>query len=263
MIMRINRVIAGACLIAVWQAGLAMPSAAADLGGAYLPPAPDMPPDAPMQFGPGWYLRGDASFGPEDSPALQGSGAHTSFSKNADQIGYGFGLGAGYKLNSFLRFDITADYLDPFKYSSLYNCGTGCSESFKTNVWRWDGLANAYVDLGEWAGLTPYVGAGVGFAGTHQDGSIGYDGGTFPLSFIDPKTGALITNGLLPSHTSYQLAWAGMIGVSYAFAPHAILDVGYRYLDLGRTTISLFPLATATKELTSQQVRIGLRYMID
>ena len=36
-----------------------------------------------------------------------------------------------------------------------------------------------------------------------------------------------------------------------------------RYFDLGRTTVSLFPAATATRNLSTQEVRFGVRYMID
>ena len=71
-----------------------------------------------------------------------------------------------------------------------------------------------------------------------------------------------MTSGL-PTHTDTQFAWAAMAGVSYAVAPHTLLDVGYRYLDLGRATVSLFPSASVTRGLSSQQVRFGVRYMID
>ena len=54
-----------------------------------------------------------------------------------------------------------------------------------------------------------------------------------------------------------------MAGVAYAVAPHTLLDIGYRYLDLGRTTVSLSPSATVTRDLSAQQVRFGVRYMID
>jgi opacity protein-like surface antigen len=71
-----------------------------------------------------------------------------------------------------------------------------------------------------------------------------------------------VTSGV-PTRTDYRFAWAAMAGVSYAVAPHTLLDIGYRYLDLGHTTVSLFPSAAVTRNLSTQQVRFGVRYMID
>ena len=78
----------------------------------------------------------------------------------------------------------------------------------------------------------------------------------------DPRTGTTVTSGI-PTRTDYGFAWAAMAGVSYAVGSHALLDIGYRYLDLGHTTVSLFPSATVTRDLSTQEVRIGVRYMID
>ena len=99
-------------------------------------------------------------------------------------------------------------------------------------------------------------------AGVHQDGSIGINGNALANGILDPSTGTLVTSRV-PSRTDYQFAWAAMAGFSYAFGPHMLADIGYRYLDLGRTTIPLFPAAGVTRSITEQQVRVGVRYMID
>lgn len=240
----------------------AAPAAAADMPAYYAPgPAPAQP-DAPLEFGTGWYLRGDASFGPEDKPRLLVGNGAPGFARNATAWGYGFGGGGGYKFNDWFRADITADYLDPFHYRANTSCGTDCLINHETNVWRWDGLANGYVDLGTWFGITPYIGAGAGVAGTHTDGGIGQNGAALPTGIMDPRTGTLVTASV-PSRTDYRFAWAGMAGFSYAFGPHMLADVGYRFLDLGRTSVPLFPIARVTRDVTEQQIRVGLRYMVD
>ena len=260
--MRVTEAFGVLALVALCGLGTGRPAMAADMPAYGAPPMPSDTPDMPLEFGTGWYLRGDAAFGPEDKPKLVLDGTTPSFDRKGSDLGYGFGAGAGYKFNEFFRADLTADYLDPFRYKINTDCGFNCQFNQSTNVWRWDGLVNGYLDLGTWAGLTPYIGAGAGVSGTHQDGSVGVNGGALPYGVQDPKTCAIFTSSV-PSHTDYRFAWAGMAGVSYAVASHMLLDVGYRYLDLGTTKISLFPLITVSKNLSSQEVRIGIRYMID
>ena len=267
--MRVTEACGALALVALCGLGQGRPALAADMPAYGAPPMTSDTPDTPLEFGTGWYLRGDASFGPEDQPKLllQSTsnilgGSTASFDRKGSDFGYGFGGGAGYKFNDFFRADLTADYLDPFRYKINTDCGLGCVFNQSTNVWRWDGLFNGYLDLGTWAGLTPYVGAGAGVSGTHQDGSIGVNGLPLTYGIQDPKTGAVFTSSI-PSHTDYRFAWAGMAGVSYAVASHMLLDVGYRYLDLGTTKISLFPSTSVSKNLNSQEVRVGIRYMID
>ncbi len=246
--MRLNGVY-GACLLtALGCLGVAVEAQAADLGPLYDAPSTYAEPQQPMEFGTGWYLRGDGAYAEEDHPKFDK--ASGSFDRKATAGGYAFGIGAGYKLNSFFRADVTADFLDPFDYSGQTSCGTGCELSAKNHIWRWDTLANGYVDLGTWYGITPYVGAGAGVGVTLQEAQLTTSDGS-PA----PATPT--------SHNAYQFAWAGMAGFSYAFAPHAMIDVGYRYLNLGRTSLALFPLAATQKTLSEQQVRIGIRYMVD
>ena len=257
--MRLNNVLGAAVLAAACGAS-PLPVHAADLSQIYAPSDGESEPQQSFEFGTGWYLRGDAGVSFEDKPKLDTTlGA---FDNKATSTGYSLGLGAGYKFNSWFRADLTADFLDPYKYSLDLSCGVACVVNSRTNVWRWDGLANGYVDLGNWLGVTPYVGAGAGFSGTHQDGSISSVGGPIPFTFVGIP-GGTVSSITVASHTGYQFAWAAMAGVSYSFSPHMLLDIGYRYLNLGKMTIPLFPLTSASKTLTNQQVRVGIRYMID
>ena len=260
--MRLGTATAIAALFAASTPMAALPAAAADMPSYYAPPASSAPVDAPQEFGSGWYLRGDAAFGPEDRPKLLLESNVPTFDRNGSSVRYAFGAGAGYKFTDWFRADVTGDYLDPLHYAANIPCGINCAINQRTDIERFDGLVNGYVDLGTFAGFTPYVGAGVGVAGTVHDGSIRIDGAPLASGVIDPRTGTLVTSGI-PSHTDYGFAWAAMAGVSYAVAPHMLLDIGYRYLDLGRTTVSLFPSATVTRDLSTQEVRFGVRYMID
>lgn len=248
--MRLGRAKTGAVLLSAATLILAQAASAADMPSYYMPSGNDAPVDqaAPMEFGSGWYLRGDASFGPEDKPKLLLQNDTPTFSRKGSTFGYALGGGVGYKLTSGLRVDVTADYLDPFHYSATQSCGASCALEQRTTVQRWDGLVNGYYDVGTWAGLTPYVGAGVGVAGTRERDTL--------------TMGADIALAAL-NHSDTRFAWAAMAGVSYAVAPHVLLDIGYRYLDLGKSTITLLPSANVSRSIAEQQIRIGVRYMVE
>ncbi len=260
--MRLNNVLGAMVLAGIGSTSVATAVNAADLAPSYGVGADYGEPEQPLDFGSGWYLRGDATFSEEDRPKLNVSGLNASFSGDKADFSYGLGGGIGYKFNTFLRADITGDYLAPLKYNADLGCGPACDVGLQTKISRWDGLVNGYVDLGTWFGLTPYIGAGVGVASVHQEGSFALSGGPVPAALLDPRTGAVVTqNGA--SRSSTQFAWAAMAGFSYAVAPHMLLDVGYRYLDLGRASLPLSPVGSVTKDMTSQQVRVGVRYVID
>ena len=155
---------------------------------------------------------------------------------------------------------------------------------------RLDLLLNGYFDLGTWIGFTPYVGAGVGTSVLQSQASLNYyktsDGslyaadltpsGTWPHIWVDNTTGTPIAPqptvsfakqnwSRSASHTTFNLAWALMGGVAIDVNEHAKIDVGYRYLNSGTYTSLPSPVTGAiTKtKMSSQQVRLGFRYMID
>ena len=244
VIMRLSVILSAALLTAVAMIGFGRAADAADLGPIYgSDPAPTA--DQPLEFGTGWYLRGDGAFSFEDHPKLDTS--RTQFDRNAKGDGYAFSLGAGYKFNSFLRVDLTGDYLDPYRFAAQTSCGGACGQNANDKVTRFDGLANAYLDLGNWGGFTPYIGAGAGVGGSNQDATVAYSNGT---------TYAL-------NRTTYQFAWAAMAGVSYSITPNMMVDIGYRYLDLGRLAVAVPAMPSLQKDIAAHQIRLGIRYVID
>src|ERR1700730_17641596 len=81
-----------------------------------------------------------------------------------------FGGGIGYEWNNWFRTDFTAEYRTKaaFKATGRFvefcagggNCFDVTEGNFSAAVF----MANAYLDLGTWWCLTPYIGAGVGGA---------------------------------------------------------------------------------------------------
>ena len=245
---------------------------AADL----LPPPPSLEP--PMLRGSvepdsGFYLRGDAGIGIHQIRGTSSTFAAPVPGFQYDSASLGdtafLGIGAGYQFNSWFRADLTGEYRSSARFdgvesydaqgnAALCSGGLRCPDVYTGSVRSAVFLANGYVDLGTWYGLTPYVGAGVGLAhnmsGITTDRAIGNTGGGY-------------SNGAANSN----FAWALMTGVAYNVNQHLKLELGYRYLNLGSYnsgTIVCQPLNVAgcTQEnqhikIASHDLRFGMRWM--
>ena len=118
-------------------------------------------------------------------------------------------------------------------------------------------MANAYVDLGTWCGVTPFVGAGVGLASHKLAGLNDVGGGA--------ATGGI---GIAPDTNQANFAWAVMAGLSLNVTPNLKMELGYRYVDMGSITSNPIQCAspngcyreTQGFHVASQDVRLGFRY---
>ena len=252
------------------MAGLLALASATTAQAADLLPPPPMP--APVEFGGGWYLRGDVGVGSLDFKETTASDRSspavpyvykTIDDQVSDQVFVGAGI--GYQFNPWLRFDATGEYRTKAEWrfaaedktfggTGGYNVTTG---KFSSIV----GLANAYFDLGTWHGITPFIGAGVGLAHHMFD------------SVTDVGHGAYIGGfGSGGSHDKTNLAWALHAGLGYDVSPNLKLEVAYRYLNMGDVesgTVRCLPscggdLKTVykLKELESHDFKIGMRWML-
>lgn len=238
---------------------------AADLGA----PVPGMQYQAPAPVGAsGWYLRGDVGVGLNSINNLSSSFAPGFVvggdEFNSETLGDSAiaDLGVGYQFNNWFRADVTGEYRTSAHYSAIESytsfCGepSACYDNYSGEIASAVGLANGYVDLGNWWGVTPYVGGGVGFDYSMFRGltDIGVDTGGF---------------GFASEHDSFNFAWALMAGLSFWVTPNVKLDLSYRYLDMGSPTSGAI-ICTNTPScgdevqkfhLTSNDFRLGLRYI--
>jgi opacity protein-like surface antigen len=118
-------------------------------------------------------------------------------------------------------------------------------------------LANAYVDLGTYAGFTPYVGAGAGTTYVSWDGDLNTD-----------ANGTFYHEG----RNSWRFTWALMAGASIDLTCNLKADVGYRYRHInggsmfGPVSVSngTDPVSTTgpgyDKGFSIHEIRGGLRY---
>src|SRR5262245_51827495 len=189
--------------------------------------AADLPPPLPMPmvqpvavFTGGWYIRGDVgiaqkSFSDFDhhqtNPVFVWPASWRIDQKDmADAAFVGFGV--GYAFNNWLRVDVTGEYRmkEWFKVVGSYTefCGGGgrCFDIYEGHHSNWLVLANAYVDLGTWWCLTPFVGAGVGaayhkFTGLTDLGTAGNQAPGFGYASSDSS--------------KWNMAWALHAGLAY------------------------------------------------
>jgi opacity protein-like surface antigen len=210
------------------------------------PPPVEKAPWVIEEFGSNWYLRGDvgASFNRLDGVAA----IVPTLSSNIDDT-FTAGGGFGYKAGWF-RGDITVDYGGLAKSGGVF----APTDLFSARIDTITGLFNLYFDLGTWYGFTPYVGGGVGAAYVR----------TTDFTTTSPVLSPL---GIPVAGTdTWNFAWALMAGASFGFTPNFLLDVGYRYLNVGDAeSKQIDPTASSVKfkDITAHQVRVGVRYVID
>ncbi|NJO53754.1 MAG: porin family protein [Bacteroidales bacterium] len=214
---------------------------AADFGIA----RPMMPPVI-EEYGSGWYLRGDVGWtgytGVSADYVISGV-PNDVFSGTRLEDSWVIGAGMGYKAGWF-RTDVTADYRAQSEFA-----GTVLGTLFTGEETSWSTLLNGYFDIGTWSGVTPYIGGGIGGA---------YHG----TSKWRDAAGTAFADG-----SNWDFAWAVMAGIAVQVSPHASIDIGYRYIDLGKPE-SGFDLVTGTERIrldnvSAHEVRAGVRYMID
>src|SRR5664279_1966006 len=138
--------------------------------------AADMPLPPPIvqpEMG-GWYLRGDIGFSNQKLGSLFSQQYNTPGLSSVQNVDRGFdsapffGLGVGYAVNRWLRFDVTGEYRGAANFHGL-DIGTLSGGSFSVDRYTASKseltfLFNGYVDLGTWYNVTPFVGAGVGMS---------------------------------------------------------------------------------------------------
>jgi opacity protein-like surface antigen len=247
---------------------------AADM--AIAPPPMSYAPPPVEDFG-GWYLRGDIGFSNQNvknvldtNPAAYNNVAVAQTSSFGSAGIYGGGV--GYQFNNWFRADVTGEYRGKSNFTGLdVVTGTGPAAGFVgTDAYTATKsellfLANAYVDLGTWWCVTPFIGAGVGTARV----SIG--------DFTD--TGDFINGGQKHSFdyagqaSQWNFAWAVHAGLAYRVSPGLTLELAYSYVNLGNGITgpsSSFDQVTNTthapfsyNNITSNDVKLGLRWELN
>jgi opacity protein-like surface antigen len=320
-----RRMIASTAAIGVAIAVWALPArlAAADLDSSLFGVQPPTQTQ-PVEFGTGWYIRGSVDAAYQIQPSLLPNylvdppgQSYSGISPSAQSYDWAAEIGFGYTFNKWFRTDLTYSYYGTQKVSgngSYVNCPASlnplysnpptdtillgvtpdpsqCTPQESAYLQKNLALANAYLDLGTWYGVTPYVGAGVGIAyivGNQAVNFVNNSNGTpydatltlpnpypVPLIYYNAVTGQPLAQQ--PHYSSGQQNWdvsnttkklnfafALMAGFSYDLTSNAKLDIGYRYANFGSvSSIGSVSGSLVNQPITTQEIRIGLRYLID
>ncbi|KAB0568643.1 porin family protein [Brucella pituitosa] len=224
-----------------------MASGSLGLAADYIEPVPEVVV-APPAVG-GWYLRGDVGYSAAKfrgaSYTLPGGGGCNTCGEGDPQIHGGklkgsflLGGGVGYQVTDYFRTDLTLDYMTRAKFTS---------DRDESQMSALSLLANAYVDLGNFGGVTPYVGAGIGGTRVKWD------------DLVDTTNG-----GVLSGDANWRFTYALMAGASVDLTQNLKLDAGYRYRHIngGKMFNGAYGVGDGyDKGMNVHDVRVGLRYM--
>ena len=236
-------------------------------------PPPAYQPPPPVVVESGWYLRGFVGMSNQFLDRI----SHPDF-LTAQQFSFldkgGFdsapfgGAGVGFQWNNWFRVDATVEFRGKAGFHALdrfFNPFLFSGPAFNTNQYTASkselvALVNAYLDLGTWWCITPFVGAGVGVTQNRID----------HFRDVNVIAGG---GGWADTATQTNLAWALHAGASYKVSPNFVVDFSYRYLNLGDaqsgTLVNLDPtvlpptLAPITfHKIQSHDFMLGFRWML-
>ncbi len=263
-----------ATILAIIALGLAPATAkAADLDGGYI----DGGETTPVEFGSGWYLRGDIGtphIGGEGSYGVGGSatiGGSSLFENVSPSVGF------GYIFNENLRGDITLTQFSGMSFdgtSSFYACDFPfdgeCATTDSADVTSTSIQANAYYSMGAVGGFRPYVGAGAGLAQVKLERTV-LDlcrldvGEDCPIATHGGSPGTELWVGTatreVESDTT-QLSLSAMLGVDYRISDRWVVDMGYKYTTHYDVSFSSDETAPNASGIDIHELKVGLRYEI-
>lgn len=244
-------------------------SGAAAIAADYSPPPPPpvyiQPPV--IEHVSSWYLRGDIGITNQELDNLTNiqdvNNSVRNFGIGFDSSGL-FGLGIGYNFNDWLRLDLTGEYRSRANFHGtqvITAGGNTFTDEYSGSKSEWLFLANAYVDLGTWHGITPFIGAGVGGVRIMIE------------NFRDVCTVCAGGSVAFGEDTSqWNFAWALHAGLAYKVAKNFVVELAYRYVDLGDAKSGdLFTYLGTNNinnpmvfhDITSHDIKLGLRFNFD
>jgi opacity protein-like surface antigen len=216
-------------------AGAAAAISTAALAADFPPALPAVQPIVQAPSESGWYLRGDVGVGVQRFKAFDHFQTNPNFvwpaswqivQKETDDAAF-IDFGVGYQVNNWLRFDFTGEHRASAKFKTVGSytefCpgGATCFDSYDGSHSAEVFMVNAYVDLGTWWCLTPFVGVGVGGA----------------WNSVTAVTDLGIVNTQAPGFgysaadaSNWNLAWSAQAGLAYNISSNLN---AVRYLNLG------------------------------
>lgn len=164
-----------------------------------------------------------------------------------DNVGSGLVLsgGIGYRFNPQGRIEAAFGYRG---YKMSVSDSASPATQFTANVTSLSAMLNGYIEFAD-RGTTPYIGVGIGVS-QNKIGSFKFDNGA---GF----------SGSVPGGSKVDFAASFMAGLSVPITPNFVLDIGYRYLNLGKLVVpadSSTGYDGANGTLKAQELTLGFRF---
>jgi opacity protein-like surface antigen len=268
------KVSVAAATLAASMAGFSFTAAnAADL----IPPPPVIHvPEEPIKVKSGWYLRGDISAGIGKIGDVSYAGG--ILTKARIEETFAVGIGAGRKFNHFLRGDITLNQRFGGRFHGATNgaiacdgvSAGACSSMSDQKFNSTEIMANAYLDLGKYGHVTPYIGGGVGVArvafsdyNLMRNCTSVVATNTHCPGYAGVAVNNATSNQTFAGASSWNLAWNLQTGVQMDIADNVTLDLGYKYTRINKVKMTNDPnpgIFHNAKSLGFHDARVGLQY---
>lgn len=175
--------------------------------------------------------------------------APTNKTRLRDMAG-SLGLAVGLELKKSLGLPLRAELEYSYRSEADYNpdptfIGAVVPTRLKSTLDSSVVFVNVYYDFATGTRLTPYLGGGLGVAWNHTD-----------------ATGTIIATGVTQNYkkTTSSLAWNLGAGATYDLSGPWKLGAGYRYVDLGKVVWGDSSTQLTSKDITSHDLFLGLRY---
>lgn len=226
------------------------PAFAADLYGGSIKDAPVV-----MSSPHHCYVRGDVGYSWSTDPSakftqtdpvtfLFVTDAASASMDNTWLAGAGFGCGGG---SRGIRGEFMVDWRGDRDIAATLAAPLGgiAHSSVQTTTL----MLNGYYDIARFDRFTPYVGAGVGVAYNRMD----------DVSFT-------ALPNVIGGDNRWSLAWSVMAGTGVQLTERTTLDIGYRYIDMGKAESGIIDNLGATNpklridDLTAHEFKVGLRF---
>lgn len=255
--------IARKAVLAALLAGVSAPVLAAD----YI--------DPPVEVAPvigGWYIRGYIGMSNQFFDGLESDLYSVPFVHGWNDEG-GFdsapivGGGVGYQFNDYLRGDLTVEWRGKSDFYALdwlqaTDGGPITTNEYTAKKSELVFMANGYYDFGNFYGVTPYVGAGIGTSyntiSHFRDVNIITGGG-----------------GFADENSEWNFAWALHTGLGFQATERMTIDFGYSFISLGDASTGpiqnddggSFPTGANESikfnDIYSHDFKLGVRYTLN
>ena len=222
-----------------------------------------------VAFG-GWYIRGHIGMSNQFYDGLESDLFALPFGFGwYDEGGFSsapiFGGGVGYQFNDNMRADVTVEWRGKSDFNAVDWVVVADGDSPTTNDYTAKKselvfMANGYYDFGNFSGITPYVGAGIGASyntiSNFRDINVINNAGAYA-----------------GEDAQWNFAWALHAGLGFQATERMTVDFGYSFVSLGDAQTGTlynddpaFDIENSGmkfNDIYSNDFKIGIRYALN